>query len=138
MYADIAIAFAIRAILKSWYEASSLHLDKMCDTSRLKTIYEQAIKSGMSIEVSDKEVLAQWQMPQRTMSLSAVWSQLIERVSSELDHKSQLALENILRHGNLSERILKACRHDYSRASLMRVYRGLGDCLLSNQHFVPV
>lgn len=136
--ADIAIAKAICAILKSWHEASCYHLDNACSTERLKSVYDQTIRQGLSVLVEDKEILTQWQLPKRSLTVLDAWSLLIERVSSDLDHNSQRALENILRHGNLSERILNACQHDYSRSTLTRIYRQLGDCLLHNQQFVSI
>jgi gamma-glutamyl:cysteine ligase YbdK (ATP-grasp superfamily) len=132
-HADIAIAHVIHAILKSWNQASNLHLERPCETQRLRAVYDRAIKDGLHVSIDDTEVLSQWQLPRRTMTARDAWSLLIERVSPGLNKTSQQALEHILRHGNLSERILRACRNEYHRASLTRVYRQLGDCLLTNQ-----
>lgn len=134
---DIAIALAIHAILKNWL-ASDYYLDKPCDTKRLRAVYDQAIKSGFAFSVDDAELCAQWQLPKRKMTAREIWSQLIERVSSDLDRTSQLCLEYILKHGNLSERILRACGNDHSKSTLNRVYRQLGHCLLTNQLFNPL
>ncbi len=112
---DIAIALAIHAILKSWHEQSHYHLDNPCDTYRLKTIYDQALKNGLSVSVDDSELLRQWQLPQRKMTLRDTWSMLIERVSPDLDQASQCALEHILRQGNLSERLLRVSQKDTLR-----------------------
>lgn len=131
--ADIAIAHVIHAILKSWNERSHLHLGQPCETNRLKSIYERTIKHGLQVRIDDSEVLTQWQLPKRTMTARDAWTLLIERVSTDLNNVSQRALEHILREGNLSERILRACRNEYSRATLTRVYRQLGDNLLTNQ-----
>ena len=67
-----------------------------------------------------------------------IWSQLIERISPNLDQTSQLALEHILRHGNLSDRILRACNQDFSKHTLTRAYRQLGNCLLNNELFTTL
>lgn len=136
--ADIAIARAIHAILKQWNHNSHLHLDKVCDTSRLKSIYNQTIKDGLAVRIDDSVVLEQWQLPKRTMTVSDAWAMLIESVSPALDEASQLALEHILRHDNLSQRILQVCQGDYTRPSLTRVYRQLGDCLVNNQQLQPL
>ncbi|MFZ4076697.1 MAG: glutamate--cysteine ligase, partial [Legionellaceae bacterium] len=69
------------------------------------------------------------------MSVRDAWSLLIERVSHDLNPTDQHALEHILSHGNLSERILRACGSDFSRTHLINVYRELGQCLISNQQF---
>ncbi len=135
--ADIAIAKAIHAILKSWHESGSqLHLEKICPTKKLKAVYEQAIKYGLDVEINDGDLLEQWQLPKKqSMTLRDVWSLLIERVSKELDPASQQALEHILQHGNLSERILTACQNDFSREKLTTIYRQLGDCLVQNKQY---
>lgn len=137
--ADIAIAYVIHAILKDWHESGSQrHLEKICETKRLKAIYDQTIKDGLDIRIDDTELLTQWHLPKKhTMTAREAWTMLIERVSPALDKTSQLALEHILRHGNLSERILRACRNDFSREKLTSVYRQLGVCLLKNQQFQP-
>ena len=136
--ADIAIALAICAILKNWINHSNYYLDKPCDTLRLRTLYDQAIKDGFSLTVDDSELVAQWQLPKRKMTANEIWSQLIERISTELDHSSQYTLEYILSKGNLSERLLAACGNDYSKTTLSRVYRQLSHCLLANQLFNPL
>ena len=135
--ADIAIAQAIHAILKSWYDSGSkLFMDRVCETKQLKAIYDQTIKDGLSVTIDDKELLAQLQLPvNRSMSVRDAWALMIERVSPGLDLTSQQALENILQHGNLSERILRACQQDFSREKLTQIYRQLGQSLLANQQW---
>ena len=136
--ADIAIALAVHAILRNWLTHSHYHLDKPCDSKRLRTVYDQALKNGFAFSVEDSELCAQWQLPKRKMTAHAIWSQLLERVSTDLDRSSQTTLETILSQGNLSERILRACGSDHSKSTLTRVYRQLGDCLLTNQLFNPL
>ena len=136
--ADIAIAHAVHAILKSWQERSQQQITHPCDTLRLKSIYDHIIKDGFNVLIDDSEVLAQWQLPKRRMTARDAWSLLIERVSPDLNHITQNTLEHILREGCLSERILRACNHDFSHAKLKSVYRQLSDCLLSNQLFRPL
>ncbi|MBA3536058.1 MAG: glutamate--cysteine ligase [Tatlockia sp.] len=133
--ADIAIALAIQAILKNWQSNSCYYLDNPCDTQRLRTVYDEAIKEGQAVCVDDSKLCAQWQLPKRKMTGTELWSMLIERVSTDLDSNSQRTLEYILSHGNLSERLLRACGNDHSKATLSRVYRQLGHCLLTNQLF---
>lgn len=135
--ADIAIALAIHAILKNWQSNSHYYLDKPCDLKRLKTIYEQTIKEGLTLSLDDPELCAQWQLPKRKMTCRNIWSKLIERVSTDLDSNSQRALEYILRQGNLSERLLRACGNEYSKTTLANVYRQLSHCLLINEMFNP-
>ncbi|RUR18108.1 glutamate--cysteine ligase [Legionella sp. km535] len=135
--ADIAIAHAINAVLKNWQASSRYYLENPCDTPRLKHIFDRAIETGLNTQVEDMELLKQWQLPARSMTLNEVWSMLIEQVSSELTEKQQSALELILSQGNLSQRILKAVGKNNNRDSLKRVYAQLAYSLLANQQFRP-
>lgn len=135
--ADIAIASAINAILKNWHLSSHYHLDNPCDTNVLKQLFEQAIKTGLETPVENRELLRQWQLPLKTMNINQIWSILIEKISSELPHRQQSALELIMSKGNLSQRILKAASKDNSAMSLKQIYKQLTSCLLSNQQYVP-
>ncbi|MBA2711679.1 MAG: glutamate--cysteine ligase [Tatlockia sp.] len=135
--ADISIALAIHAILKNWQNNSHYYLDNPCDSQRLRIVYDQAIKEGQALLVDDSELCAQWQLPKRQMTGTELWSMLIERVSTELDSTTQRTLEYLLSQGNLSERLLKACGSESSKATLSRVYRQLGYCLQTNQLFNP-
>lgn len=135
--ADIAIALAIHAILKHW-QNTSYYLETPCDSQRLRAVYDQTIVGGFGIWVDDAELARQWQLPKRKMTAAEIWSQLIERVSTDLDQRSQQTLEYLLSQGNLSERILNACGSDYSKSTLTHVYRQLGHCLMTNQLFEPL
>lgn len=135
--ADIAIALAINAILTLWQSSSHYYLDKPCDTLRLKQVFDQSIEKGLAITVDDPELMNQWQLPRRAMSLREIWSQLIEKISSELEYKHQLALELILSQGNLSERILRATGQNKDKKLLRSIYHQLAHCLISNQQFMP-
>lgn len=134
--ADIAIAKLIQAILKSWHtDSSQLYLKKPLATKQLKTIYDATIKKGLDVFVTDSDLLAQWQLPKKTITVRDVWSLLIERVYSDLDHASQCALEYILQQGNLSERLLRAYQQKMNREQLTHIYQQLGGCLLKNKQF---
>ena len=135
--ADIAIATAINAILKHWQTSSSYYLHNPCDTQRLKQVFDQSIEKGLAVTIDDRELMTQWQLPHRTLTLREVWSQLIEKISSELEQKQQLTLELILSQGNLSERILRAIGKDIDKNLLQKVYHQLTHCLISNQQFMP-
>ena len=133
--ADIAIAHAIHAILKHWHLYRTNACTLAPKTKSLKNIYDKTITSGLDVIIDDMNFLAACELPNRQMTARDAWSLLIERVCSELSGTDQRALENILMYGNLSQRILRACKSDYSRANLIKIYRDLGDCLSSNQLF---
>lgn len=137
--ADIAIAKTIFAILKSWYESGSpRYREDIYPTPKLRAIFDQTIKDGLDVIIADQQLLEQWQLPsQKAMTLRDVWSLLIERISPDLDHETQHVMDHILKQGNLSERILRACGTKFSQEKLVHVYQHIGDCLANNQQFQP-
>lgn len=135
--ADIAIALAIHALLQHWHHSSSYHLDKPCDTRRLKGIFDCSIEKGLAVKIEDSELMRQWQLPLRAMNIREIWTQLIEKISSKLTHKQQVALELILTQGNLSERILLALGQQKDKKLLHKIYNQLVHCLLTNEQFMP-
>ncbi|MDR3441935.1 MAG: glutamate-cysteine ligase family protein [Legionella sp.] len=133
--ADIAIAKVVHAILKNWFHSSHYYLEKPCETNRLKHMFDKSIKSGLSAVVEDSELLIQWQVPKSQKTCCDIWSYLIEKNSSMLQQKEQLALELILAQGNLSERILRAAGKNAPLDSIKKIYEQLTFCLLTNQQF---
>lgn len=135
--ADIAIARAVFYILKYWIENSDYFLANPYPTQRLKALYDQTKVNGLTTSIDDQELLRQWQLKQSLGNCRDIWSQLIERISTNLDDGSQYALDYILSHGNLSERLLKASGLKLSQHSLLNIYRQLSYCLFTNQQFKP-
>jgi len=133
--ADIAIAKAIHFILKNWYETSAIYLEKSCPITLLRSVYDQTIEKGFSTVVDDGHLLALWNLPRRALNVREIWSMLLERVAPNLDYASQQALEHILRYGNLSERILRACSGGMNQKTMFHVYQELGYSLLENKQF---
>jgi len=135
--ADIAIAKVLFTLLKNWHNTSDYYLERPCATKPLKTLFDQVITSGLSTEVDDKELLTQWQLPNRKMTVLELWWHLVEKISTELDHQEQVTIEHILSQGNLSERILKASGAKRDLNSIKQIYKELSDCLLNNEQFTP-
>lgn len=133
--ADIALAKVVHAILKNWFDSSHYFLGTPCETKRLKNIFEHSIKSGLSTLIDDSELLRQWQVPKQLKTCRDVWSFLIEKNSFMLRQQEQLALEQILIHGNLSERILRAAGKNAPLDAIKKTYEQLTFCLLTNQQF---
>ena len=132
---DIAIAKGILAILHYWQHNFSDYTKYPIKTEALKSLFDKAIIHGLSIQVDDTALLKQWGLPARSMTLSQVWSSLIETISSQLLTSEQIALEHILSQGNLSQRILKATGPHPDKNTLKETYQSLGSCLLTNQRF---
>lgn len=135
--ADLAIALAINEILKSWSEDAEHYLTAPCGTATLKNLYLQTLKTGLDTPIEDRKLLSQWKLPLSIKTCRDVWAKLIEQHAHLIDHHSQHIFDNILTHGNLSERILKATGEAPTTEKLKSVYGKLAQCLLENRIFNP-
>lgn len=131
--ADMAIAFIIFNILKSW--AKTLDLTKPYSTAKLKNLYLKTLKTGLDTLIEDKELLMVWQLPSHLNNVRDVWSYLIHQHANAIEPQSLRSLEVILSHGNLSERIIKSTGHEPTKATLLNTYHRLSECLLNNNCF---
>jgi len=132
--ADIAIAKAVHAILTYWINEDLQILTNPIATERLKALYEQTIKHGLKVTI-DNDIKQQLYLPKHVHTIHDAWSYLIAQVSPNLDLDSQIALEYILKYGNLSERLLHACHGQYDHNTLLKIYRDLSNCLVQNQQY---
>ena len=132
---DIAIAKAVFYILKYWINDSDYFLNNPASTEQLKTVFNQTMTHGLKTRIDEPELLKQWQVNKKATTVHAVWEALLEKIESALDPQSIAHLSHILSHGNLSERILKACNHNYTHNQLVHVYQQLGSCLKENTLF---
>ena len=97
---------------------------------------EKAAAAALNVSIDDPKLLEQFGIIKKeAMTIRDLWTFLIEQISHNLDHKSQLALEHILKNGSLSERIINASCNDFSKDKLKFIYRQLGECLVQNQQF---
>lgn len=135
--ADIAIAKAVSHILKEWIEASDYFLKNPCAQRLLTSIYKRTLTQGFDLEVDNREFCRQLQVNEKKRNCRDIWTTLIEKVSTSLDRPSQVALERILSHGNLSQRLLKTHQTVCKRSSLKSTYQHLAYCLQTNQQYLP-
>lgn len=136
--ADLCIALSVYQILKTWSQNSERYLAKPCESTLLKSLYLQTLKTGLDTPIEDRKLLDQWQLPYpRIKTCRDVWHHLIEQHAHQLDHRCQQHLDHILTHGNLSERILKAAGSKPTHDKLKSIYEKLGACLLENKVYLP-
>ena len=134
---DIAIARVIHTLAQHWCEQGYYPTPPAIDTKILKHVYDQTIQHGFNVEINDPTLLKAWQLPPGKYSVREVWQYLLAQINAKLSPTDQTALNHILTHGNLSERILRACNADYRRAHLQQIYQQLADCLRDNNAFDP-
>ncbi len=133
--ANIAIARAVWAIVSNWIEQSDYYLANPCSTLLLKDLYHKTKKDGLAVAVDGRELIQQWQLPYADYDCRQIWYQLIDKASSKLDLKSQRALEHMLSHGNLSQRLVRTLGASPSRDQMHHTYQRLAHCLRDDAMF---
>jgi len=127
--ADVACIFAIVALLKKLIEHGELY---DIDTGELKQIFLSMIKTGFDTIIEDKNYLSIFGFS-KPMSAKEFWMHLLESIQSDVPATYFNVLQQIVKHGNLSERIT----HKIEKGnSIVSVYHELGDCLAENKLFL--
>jgi carboxylate-amine ligase len=104
--------------------------------SRLLPLFMQAAILGGDAVVADAAYLRSFGVKDGRLSLRELWAQLAASLDVAVDGGRD-ALDVILRHGSLSERILRALRGDLRPPNLRRVYGALAESMRENRPFVP-
>lgn len=140
--ADIAILCAVVAVLKALLQNDWVKLDelKKWHEDPLSEIFLKVIRDGQDAVIEDPEYLQLFGFDAKPhATANELWKHLIhqESVRKQLSENAYETLHQILEHGNLAARILKALNFDYSPASLLAVYRKLALCLGRGELFIP-
>lgn len=130
--ADISCVSAICTLIQHIIESSDAYLIAPLSNQSLKTIYDEAIQQGMETVVSDKDYLAQLNLPtSKTYTIRQIWEYLFNEACYYLPKEYQTVLEKILSQGNLAQRLVKA----KNSHSLKAIYQQLCECLAKNSFF---
>ena len=132
--ADLGLIALIISVLKAltterWVPFN--HIAAWSEES-LHAIWQQVILSGQSAIVTDKTYLMALGIDASSMTVKDIWQHLytqVFQIYDTYDTPLTQAIEHILTHGNLSERILHALRRDYRKEALRDVYQRLAMCL---------
>jgi carboxylate-amine ligase len=141
--ADLAIAAATTAVLKSLYRAAD-HAGVLADqqaigTEALSAILQACIRDAEHAGIDDAEYLALLGYPGERCSAGELWRKLIETAQHEdrLSEAWRAPLDVILNQGSLAHRLRQAVGADATRAGLQAVYRRLCRCLQEGRMFEP-
>jgi carboxylate-amine ligase len=90
----------------------------------------------MDAIIDQPDYLRVFNVNEEKVSARELWKGIFDSLkdSTALSHRITV-LENILKHGNLAQRIVKSLQDDYSHENLVRVYRKLTECLEENKVF---
>lgn len=138
--ADLAIAAATAAVVRTLYDAQStpLQAQQAFDTGTLADIMLACIRDAELAVIDNVEYLRLLDYPGQRCEAGELWRCLIEaawRNRPELYSIWQDALDVILQHGTLARRIRQALGEDYSHGHLQFIYRELCDCLADGRMF---
>lgn len=139
--ADIAIVQAIVAALtalmaEKWASLESL---KVWHEDRLATIFLDVIKDGQNARIDDSEFLALFgYTAKESATVLELWKHIAkETVDGLQTPETAQALQVILSHGNLSQRILYALGDTPTDIQISQVYQQLAKCLREGTMFIP-
>lgn len=133
--ADLAIAAAASAVIKSLYDSDT---DLSLDTERLAAVLLRCMQDGEQALIDDADYLTRLGCLECRISAADLWRMLIEaHLQSDPDYPAhwQDALDTILDAGPLARRLMKAVGPDCERSRLEAVYRELCACLQTGALF---
>mgnify|MGYP003665945988 CR=1 FL=1 len=136
--ADIGICVLIIEVLKLLIseQLSSLKSQKKWHENVLSDILNATIKESEDAQISNLDYLKLFGI-NKAASAQHVWKHLYELVKPAIDTSHYEAIELILNEGSLATRILKVTQHNFSEATILKVYNRLADCLQENKLFLP-
>jgi glutamate---cysteine ligase / carboxylate-amine ligase len=130
---DLAIIQMIVSLVRNWYENShaSLEDQESVTSEALRTLFNEALKSGRKAVVNDEALLKVYGCS-KASTVGEILKKLIPT-----DEDWSAAIHSLIDEGNLAERILKAIGQNGDENSIRAVYHRLRDSLLGNQLFRP-
>lgn len=135
--ADIAIASLIIEVLKLLVtkKLSTLQSQKSWLKQDLFNILNPIIKDGETHLITDLNYVSLFDLS-HSATAGDVWRHLFDIVKPNMHVSHHPAIENILNHGTLSSRIVRALDNDGSDKNIERIYSSLKDCLHENRLFI--
>lgn len=136
--ADMACVAAITAILKDLIFHQSISLPAKITNGQLKNLMMQAIYQGFDASVEDKQFLSLLSLNQNaSMTFKHVLDKLIERASHLIEPVYLRVLEDILRFGNLAERMISSIKSvPFNQTNSLVMMKQLASCLEENKLFM--
>lgn len=138
--ADVAIAWAVSALVKALYEErwARLEVHDAFPTAALKGLLDRCIDDGEEAMIEDAAYLRIFGLGSARCSARELWAHIVDQCGDEMSRRPvfRRALDVILGQGPLARRILRRVGGDTSRGALECVYRRLCECLARGEMFV--
>jgi len=109
---------------------------KSCQEDDLLKIFNQVIQKGNEVILPDFFVNT-FSIKQNNVSVKQLWEFIYKKVSSNLTHEANEAIQVILEEGCLAQRILTTLSNDDCEDKIREIYHQLSTCLAQNQLFRP-
>lgn len=132
--ADLAIAAAVAAAVRSLYDATTatLQAQQQISTDALVKILHACMHDAEQAVIDDAAYLRLLGFPGTRCDVQALWQYFVERMPQA---DQWAALRVILAQGPLARRILHAVGSTFDQSRLAAVYRELCDCLGEGRMF---
>ncbi|MFN7097744.1 MAG: glutamate--cysteine ligase, partial [Gammaproteobacteria bacterium] len=138
--ADIGMIALIVSTLRAITDERWINFAEQAEWSEqaLSHIWCEVIKHGQSTIIQDRNYLAAFGFAGSSASVRELWQHIYQQVFNEYDGyelEIKQAVELILEHGNLSERIMRRLAGNYEPNVIKELYRELTMCLAKGKLF---
>ncbi|MDQ2993401.1 MAG: glutamate-cysteine ligase family protein [Pseudomonadota bacterium] len=131
LHQDVACVSAIVAALQLIVQETDQYLREPLAVNLLRDVYEKSIRDGLQGAVLPAEYVRQFGI-EEVVTTRQLWEKILLQASSRVPLEYQQAIDNIITHGNLAERMVK---YYQSNPSLPRLYQRLADLTKNNGYF---
>ncbi len=138
--ADCSIAQLIVETLKGLVAAvpwSDYALQGRVDTEMLRELFLRVIQTGEKTMVSEPQYLRLFGLSGKALPVAKIWQYLFTKCEERLDTKCRATLDQILREGCLSSRIMRGLQGDYRQENIRELYKRLAESLRQNSLYLP-
>ena len=139
--ADLAIVSAITAVLRCLVREAWADFDRQNSLAEeeLLPILLQCIEAGEGAVIDHAGYLSLFAFPGARATAAEIWEHLVRTSARVLGGElpGQEVLGQLLRHGTLASRLLRAAGHDPDHARLREIYQQLARCLAHGELFLP-
>lgn len=136
--ADLAIqTFVIETIKALTNERFISHADQMkWEAEPLAKILDAGIESAEQALITNKEYLKVFGSEAASVTAGELWKHILSQLKSNDLNERKQNLDVILNQGSLSTRIMRSLKGDYTKPSLIKLYKALSNCLAQNRLFL--
>lgn len=136
---DISIAYVINEVLKNLVNGKWIPFEeqKKFFEKDLANIFNDVIAEAENSVIKDKNYLQIFSLSTE-LKAKELWEYLVSEISFDENTRFQEIIDNILKYGSLSTRILKCLEGNYSLSNIVSVYKQLANCLNKNEQFIII